>query len=106
MRWQLSGGLILTPLLFAGLSACSTLGAVSNEDAAIAIFKKICPHSARSDFGPNNKWDAQLEGDYWHVHAQSQMTYVGIVPRWVDTYLDVLKDGSPPPGHCLERATE
>ena len=106
MRRYLSSELILMPLLLVGLSACVTIAVVSNEDTAIAIFKKQCPHSGRSDFGPYSQWDAQLVGNNWHVHARSETTYRGIVPRWVDTYLVVPKDGSPPVGPCLEQVTE
>jgi hypothetical protein len=105
VRKHLRRNLIVMPLLLAGLNACMTLGAVPNDDAAIAIFKKTCPRSSRGDFGPYSRWDAQLVGNSWHVHAKSEITYRGIVPRWVDTYLDIPKDGSPP-GRCLEQVTE
>jgi hypothetical protein len=88
------------------LSACMSMAAVPNENAAIVIFKKICPYPVRSGFGPYDQWDAQLVGNHWRVHARSQMTYSGKVPNWVDAYLDVPRDGTPPAGHCLEQATE
>ena len=106
MRLQLRAALILMPLLLAGLSACMSLAPVPNEDAAIGIFKEKCPHSSRSDIGALYWWDAQLVGGNWHVHARSQMIYQGKIPRWVDTFLDVPKDGSPPVGSCLEQVTE
>jgi hypothetical protein len=105
VRPDISSGLILLPLLLVGLSACMSVAPVSNENIAIATFKQKCPHSSRSDLGPYSRWDAQLVGDHWHVHARSEMTYQGIVPRWVDTYLDIPKDGSPV-GRCLEQVTE
>ena len=106
MRLQLRAALTLMSLLLAVLSACMSIAAVPNEDAAIAIFKEKCPRSSRSDLGPYIRWDAQLVRGNWHVHARSQMTYQGKVPRWVDTYLDVPKDGSPLVGSCLEQVTE
>ena len=106
VRRHLSSELILMPLLLAGLSACMSIAPVPNEDVAIAIFKEKCPRSSRSDFGPYIRWDAQLVRGNWHVHARSQMTYQGKAPRWVDTYLDVPKDGSPLMGSCLEQVTE
>lgn len=106
VHWRLGGELIVMPLLLAGLSACMSIAPVPDENAAIAIFKEKCPHSSRNDLGPYSRWDAQLVGGNWHVHARSQMTYQGKLPRWVDTYLDVPKDGAPPAGPCLEQVTE
>ena len=101
MRGQPSGGLILAPLLLAGLGGCSAVSAVPNENAAIVIFKKQCGDgSGQTQLGPYNQWDAHLEGDRWRVHARSQTFYVGPLPRWDDEYLDVPKDGSPP-GTCF-----
>jgi hypothetical protein len=106
VRWYLSSELVLMPVLFAGLSACMSMAAVPNENAAIVIFKKMCPYPVRSGFGPYDQWDAQLVGNHWRVHARSQIIYSGKMPNWVDAYLDVPKDGTPPTGHCLEQATE
>ena len=83
-----------------------SVGPVPDEAAAVAIFKSKCPYPSRADFGPYDRWEAELVGRHWHVHARTQIIYSGKVPDWLDGYLDVPNDNSTPIGHCTERVTQ
>ena len=89
-------GAVVAALTLAGLSACSTVPTVSNEDLAIAIFRDKCSDKRFPPFGQS---DTHLERNRWLVHSRTTM-YVSRIPRVIDTYLVVPGDGSRP-GGCV-----
>ena len=101
MLWRHRILMIFMPVLAAGVSAESAAPATMTKDAAIAIFKKQCP-SGGAGFGPAYEWDAQLEGDHWHVHANFPSAHPLSDPntQFKDLYLDIPVDGTPPKGRC------
>lgn len=101
MLWRHGILVICLPILVTGVSAETAVPAKVTKDAAIAIFRKQCP-TGGAGFGPAFAFDAQLEGDHWHVHANFPSAHPEIDPntRFKDLYLHVPEDGTPPKSQC------